>query len=241
MKTGRTKRSSMRGQLPPGIRVILVDDHVMVTSMLNLIFRRYLKLEVVGIAGTGAGAVELIHRTKPDVVILDLGLPDMPVRQLLRRVLAVAGQAKVIANTSLSHPFNLHLLSKSGLHGFVDKIGKPIDTFREAIAIVLAGRIYRPDWFASKLEEVRGACDTFVNVLSEREEDVLELIGEARDDAQIARDLEVTPATIRTYRSRIMRKLKCRSTPELIRYAIAQGFTVPECSPAYRSHLRRSA
>lgn len=200
----------------------------MLSELICLYCRAIPTYEVVSVSATGADAVVAIRRLRPDVVLLDLGLPDMPPRKVIEAVMAVAGPAKVIACTSLLSPLTLRLVEQCKLPGYLDKLSGHMLGLKEAITTVLAGRIYRPVWFRAKLEEVRAMPDSFVRILTDQEEEVLVLIGASLTNGQIALQLGMSERTARAWRTRIMGKVNCHSTPELIRYAIDKGFTVPD-------------
>ena len=219
---------------PARPRIAIVEDQTIVSEMLREYLQRVLRYEVVSVSGNGATALADIPRVRPDVVLLDLGLPDMPPKQLIRAVLAVAANAKVIAFTSLLNPVTLRLVEESKLHGYLDKWSDGVRGLQEAITTVLEGRPYRPVWFRERLSEARVMAHSFVNVLTEREEEVLALIGEACTDQEIAGRQGLSVAAAHAHRVRIMEKLDLHSTPELMRYAIDQGFAVADSASLRR-------
>lgn len=216
------------------VRIAIVEDQTIVSEMLREYLPRVLRCEVVSVSGSGAAALSDIPRLRPDVVLLDLGLPDLPPKQLIRAVLAVAANAKVIAFTSLLNPVTLRLVEESRLHGYLDKWSDGVRGLQEAITTVLAGRSYRPAWFREKLGEARLMPHSFVNALTEREEEVLALIGEACTDQEIADRQGLSVAAAHAHRVHLMEKLDLHSTPELVRYAIDQGFTVADSASLRR-------
>lgn len=219
---------------PARPRIAIVEDQTIVSEMLREYLPRMLHCEVVSVSGSGAAALADIPRLRPEVVLLDLGLPDLPPRKVIEAVLAVAGNAKVIAFTSLLNPVTLRLVDQFKLPGYLDKLGGDVLSLKEAITTVLAGRIYRPGWFREKLSEARVMPHSFVNVLTKREEGVLALIGEACSDEEIAGRRGQSVATAHAHRVHLMEKLDLHSTPELVRYAIDHGFAVADSASLRR-------
>lgn len=134
---------------PP--RIAIVEDQTLVSEMLREYLQRVLHCEVVSVSASGTAALADIRRLRPEVVVLDLGLPDLPPKQLIEAVLAVAGNAKVIAFTSLLNPVTLRMVEESKLHGYLDKWSDGVRGLQEAITTVREGRPYRPAWFREKL------------------------------------------------------------------------------------------
>jgi len=228
--TGTTAASFRRGYTDHE----QLDDLGLVHMNGRVYLPRVLDCEVVAVSSSGTAVLSDIPRLRPDVVLLDLGLPDLPPKQLVEAVLAVADNAKVIAFTALLNPVTLHLVEENKLHGYLDKLGGHKAGLKEAISTVLAGRVYRPAWFREKLSEARAMRQSFVNVLTEREEEVLALIGEACSDQEIAGRQGWSVAAAHAHRVHIMEKLDLHSTPELMRYAIDQGFTVADSASLRR-------
>lgn len=219
---------------PARPRIAIVEDQTIVSEMLREYLPRMLHCEVVSVSSSGAAARADIPRLRPDIVLLDLGLPDMPPRQVIEAVLAVAGNAKVIAFTSLLNPVTLRLVDQFKLPGYLDKLGGNILSLKEAITTVLEGQPYRPAWFRETLREARVMPHSFVNVLTERENEVLALIGEACSDREIAARRGGSVAAAHAHRVHLMEKLDLHSTPELMRYAIDQGFAVADSASLRR-------
>lgn len=143
-------------------------------------------------------------------------------------MLGVANKAKVIAFTGLRNPVILRLVDRLKLPGYLDKAGGQLRGLQEAITTVLAGHIYRPTWFRETRREAREMPHSFEKVLTKREEEVLAMIGEACSDQAVAARRGGSVAAAHAHRCNIMRKLDIHSTPELMRYAIDQGFAAAD-------------
>ena len=178
---------------------------------------------------TGA---ELCRRTKPDLVLLDLDLPDGDGLDLLGDIREASPKARVIVITSHSDDYAVHRSLEAGVSAFVDKCSQPIEVVGEAIAAVAAGRIYYSPVVASARMRLRDDPKAFNKLLSAREQEILRLLGEGLPNDDVAQRVNVSPQTIHSYRRNIMVKLGIHSTPQLIRYAVEKGFTRLRPHPA---------
>ena len=180
---------------------------------------------VVQEAGTAAAALTACRRQAPDLVILDLVLPDGDGLDLLKEIFAVAPAAKVIALSSHIDEFTLHRALSSRVHGILDKNEQPIKVLHEAITAVLEGRQYVSSLVRQLRASVRADPTAFDKILSAREQEVLRLVGDGLSNEQIARQLAISASTAKHHRLNLMAKLDLHSTPQLIRYAMEKGFT----------------
>jgi len=211
------------------MNVLVIEDQTMVRELLALACGEALPKAKVNTAGTRAAALALCRTVPPDLVILDLVLPDGDGLDLLPDIFALAPTAKVIALSSHIDEFTLHRALSSRVHGLLDKNEQPVRILREAITTVLAGRQYVSSFVQRLKASVRADPAAFNKILSEREQGVLRLIGEGLANDQIAARLKISASTAKNHRLNIMAKLDMHSTPQLIRYAIEKGFTrIPE-------------
>ncbi len=176
-------------------------------------------------AGAGAAGVALCREFQPDLVFLDLVLPDGDGLDFMPEISAAAPEAKVIALTSHADEVSLHRALKAKIHGFIDKNEQPLAVLKEAIHTVMSGQPY----FSSVAQRLRTAMHRnptdFSKILSEHEQRLLALFGEGLSNEEIGRRLGLATGTVRNHRSQIMSKLDIHGTPELMRYAIEKGFT----------------
>lgn len=211
------------------MNVLVLEDQTMVRELLALACAQALPQARVETAGTRAAALALAKRLPPDLVLLDLVLPDGDGLDLLPDIFAAAPSAKVIALSSHIDEFTLHRALNSRVHGILDKNEQPVRILREAIATVLAGRQYVSSYVQRLRASVRADPAAFDKILSDREQEVLRLIGEGLNNEQVAARLKISASTAKNHRLNIMAKLDMHSTPQLIRYAIEKGFTrIPE-------------
>jgi len=216
-------------------RVVIVDDQALVRGGFSVIVDSADDLEVVGEAGTGAEALDVVRATSPDVVLMDIRMPEMDgleATRLLGTDPATAG-ARVLVLTTFDLDEYVYDALRAGASGFLLKDTLP-DDLLAAIRIVAAGdalispRItrrlieefaQRPDPSAASLAPVDG--------LTERELEVLALVAKGLSNAEIATELIMSPATAKTHVSRLLTKLDARDRTQLVMIAYETGVAVP--------------
>lgn len=214
------------------MKVLVIEDQTMVRELLALACKQALPKSGVRTAGSRADALALCREAPPDLVILDLVLPDGDGLDLLPDLFALAPGAKIIALSSHIDEFTLHRALSSRVHGILDKNEQPVRILREAITAVLGGQQYVSSLVQRLKASVRANPAAFDKILSDREQGVLRLVGEGLTNDQIATRLKISASTAKNHRLNIMAKLDMHSTPQLIRYAIEKGFTrIPEGPP----------
>ena len=197
----------------------------MVRELLVLACRQAMPMAAVHAAGTGQEALRSCREVVPELVILDLVLPDGDGLDFLKQIFAIAPAAKVIALSSHIDEFMLHRALSSRVHGILDKNEQPLKVLHEAIASVLAGQRYLSSLVQQLRASVRADPTAFDKILSEREQEVLRFVGDGLTNEQIAGRLAISVSTAKHHRLNLMAKLDMHSTPQLIRYAIEKGFT----------------
>lgn len=208
-----------------GVRIVIVEDHLMFRDVIRKICTTQFGHTVVGETESGVRAVELILELKPDVVILDLSLPDMDGFNVVDRVFAAMPALRILVLSSHCDDYTLFRVEKSGVHGFIDKNSNTVETLQEALSAIAEGRIYFSAAFQAAKLARRTDPRSFTKVLSEWERAILSLIGQGLNDDEIGRRLDLSPRTVQTHRSNILRKLDIKGTPKLIAFAIEHGFT----------------
>lgn len=207
------------------MKIIVIEDHQLVRDMLIASCSSIVSGAVVSGASTGATGVALCSTMQPDLVFLDLVLPDSDGIDLVPTILSNVPSARIIALTSHSDEFTLHRALRANVHGFIDKNEQPLGLLAEAIATVMAGRPY----FSSVVQRIRAALRhdpaAFNKVLSDREQELLRFFGEGLSNEEVADRVKLTPGTVKLHRRNIMGKLGVHSTPQLMRYALEKGFT----------------
>jgi DNA-binding NarL/FixJ family response regulator len=210
------------------IRVVLVDDHPVLRAGLSSLLNAEADIEVVAEAATGSSAVEVAARVEPDLVIMDLSLPNMSGTEATRQILARDPRIKVLALTAHEDVSFARALLEAGALGYALK-RSVCDELLRAVRVVAAGSKYvdpslRGLLPASAGERSAGSVAEPVPVLSEREAEVVRLIAEGHTSKDMARQLGLSPRTLETYKARAMSKLNVRTRAGLIRHAIRCGW-----------------
>ncbi|HWI35633.1 MAG TPA: response regulator transcription factor, partial [Burkholderiales bacterium] len=171
---------------------------------------------------TGAEAVALVAEQHPDVLVLDIGLPDTDGVEVARRVRDAVPACRVLALSIHDSRFFVQQMLRAGADGYVVK-SAALPELVQAIRVVASGRVYlSPDIARQALAIVGDDADT---LLGSRERQVLALLADGKRSSDIASDLHISVATVEAHRRNIMRKLDLHSVAELTKYAIRQGLT----------------
>lgn len=214
------------------IRVLLADDHAIVRHGLSRSIQQEEDMEVVGQAGTGLTAMEMARDLMPNVVLMDISMPDMNGMEATRLILRESPQLKVIALSMHSAKRYVREMFRAGATGYLLKDCE-FDELIGAIRMVAEGQTYVSPSISEVVVEdyVRGSlkeeADAF-SVLTQREREVLQLMAEGNSTKQIAARLFISPKTVEAHRLRIMHKLDIDNVAQLTKYAIQEGLTTPE-------------
>jgi DNA-binding NarL/FixJ family response regulator len=210
------------------LNIFLADDHAVVREGLKALINAQPEMEVSGEAGDGRSACQQIEKLQPDVVVMDVSLPEMNGAQATAQLKQACPQVKVLALTVHEDKGYLRQLLEAGAAGYVLKRAAAADLIH-AIRTVAAGGVYLDPALAGKVVGgfVRKATGKGVpegNELSERESEVARLIATGYTNKEIASKLALSVKTVETYKARSMEKLGLRSRAELVRYAMQRGW-----------------
>jgi NarL family two-component system response regulator LiaR len=201
------------------IRVMLVDDHNVVRSGLATFLRAYDDLELVGEARNGVEAVNLCHRYKPDVILMDLMMPEMDGIAATRAILADYPEIKIIAMTSFEEEELVQGVLAAGAISYLLK-NVSSDELAAAIRAASLGKsTLSPEAARVLVQATRPTKDPLVD-LTEREREVLNLVVQGQSNQQIADAMVISVATVKAHVSSILSKLQVSSRAEAIAYAI---------------------
>lgn len=176
-------------------------------------------------AVNGKTALAECRNSQPDLIMLDLVLPDCDGLSLFKDIFAIVPDAKVIILSSRIDEFTLSRVLKLPVHAVVDKNEQPVGILGDVIKAVFAGRRFISPSVERLRLSLRADPAAFDKILSDREQEMLRLIGEGLTNEEIAARLAISANTARNHRVSIMTKLRIHSTPQLVRYAIEKGFT----------------
>ncbi len=206
------------------IRVVLIDDHAVVRDGLAQLLASERDIEVVGSFEDAAGALAAAPRARPHVAVLDVAMPDMNGIELARRLVETAPGVRILMLSMHRLPEYVRQSFAAGAHGYLLKESAGREVIA-AIRAVHAGRRYFGRGIDADLADGKGAARGPLEVLSERERQVLRLVVEGRTSAETAQALELSPKSVETYRSRVMQKLGIADLPGLVKFAIRNGIT----------------
>ena len=206
-------------QTPQTIRVMLVDDHNVVRSGLATFLMAYDDLELVGQAGNGVEAVNLCHRSKPDVILMDLMMPEMDGIAATRAILDHYPDVKIIAMTSFEEEELVHGVLAAGAISYLLK-NVTSDELAAAIRAASVGKSTLSPEAAKALVQATRPAEQPLYDLTEREKEVLNLVVQGQSNQQIADALVISIATVKAHVSSILSKLQVSSRAEAIAYAI---------------------
>lgn len=209
------------------VRVLLVDDHKMFRYALRLILEKEPNIEIVGEAGDGQEMLALAHKLAPDVVCMDISMPQMDGIDATRRLLAINPLIKVIGLSANADQYYVMEMMNAGAAGYITK-AESVDEIMRAINTVYRSqkKYLCPDIAAHVVDAVfKPAQDTAATKLSHREQQVLHLIAEGLSSSTIAQRLQLSASTVEVHRRNIMHKLNLHSIADLTKYAIRNGIT----------------
>ncbi len=206
------------------IRILLADDHQMVREGLRSLLEKESDFQVIGEAEEGRQAVHLVRKLQPDVVVMDITMPNLNGVEATRQIVSEYPDIKIIAlSMHFSRIFVLNML-KAGALGYILK-GDSSEELIEGVRTVSAGGAYFSPKAAKTVTEVLAnpLPDSPLDILKPREREVFQLICEGKNTKQMALDLHVSIKTIEASRRKIIEKLDAQSIPELVIIAIENG------------------
>ena len=210
------------------IRLVLVDDHVVVRSGLRMLLDGISDIEIIGEAGTAQQALEVVKVLRPDVVLMDIGLPDSSGIDAARAIKERYPATAIVALTIHEDEEYFFKMLDAGASGYVPKRAAPEELIT-AIRAAAEGEVYLYPSMAKLLvrgylsQDMPANTDTAVDGLTSREQEVLQHLADGASNDEIAEVLHISPKTVARHRENIMRKLNLHSRTELVKYAIRKG------------------
>ena len=210
------------------IRILIADDHGIVRTGLRLQLEQNNDFEVVGEATEGREAVRMAEELQPDVVIMDIAMPNLNGIQATTQLVKKSPQIGVIILSMYSDETYLMRTLAAGAKGYLLKESADVDLHR-AVEVVAQGKPFFSPAIADTLLEdymrqlqQRGLQDSY-DLLTEREKEILQLLAEGKSNKDVAGILNLSTNTVETHRTRIMQKLDLHSTAEIVLYAVRKG------------------
>lgn len=209
-------------------KLLLVDDHVVVRQGLRMLLESETDIEIVGEASSASQALAELSQLEPDVILMDIGLPDISGIDATRQIKQLAPDTAVVALTIHEDEEYFFKMLEAGASGYVPKRAAP-DEVLSAVRVAARGEVYLYPSLAKLLvkdylgiEQSNKTSDA-LDGLTAREQEVLALLADGASNVEIAEELGISPNTVARHRENIMAKLKLHSRTELVKYAIRKG------------------
>ncbi|AWA29430.1 DNA-binding response regulator [Flavobacterium magnum] len=203
-------------------KIIIVDDHPLVIEGIKALIESDSSFEIVGIALNGKQTNQLLKTEKPDIIFMDINLPDCSGIDLCREILLKFPSIIIIGLSTFNTPSYIQAMLDSGAKGYLLK-NTTKNEFLKALNTVLSHKTYVS-------EEAKSILNTFKTeteiVLTRREREVLQLIASGKSNTEIAKELFISPTTVDSHRTNLLAKFKTNNTALLVKQALKSGFIV---------------
>jgi two-component system response regulator NreC len=210
------------------IRILLVDDHAVVRVGLRMLLENEAGLDIAGEAGSAAEALAQVDRLQPDVILMDIGLPDISGIEATRQVKRLNPKIAIVALTIHEDEEYFFKMLEAGATGYVPKRAAPEELIT-AIRYAARGEVYLyPSMAKLLVKDYLGQGQTDKKErdgeeLTSREQEVFVMLAEGATNGEIAEALSISPKTVARHRENIMQKLNLHTRSELVKYAIRKG------------------
>jgi two-component system, NarL family, response regulator NreC len=222
------QKSSVKKRHKP-IRIILADDHQIVRQGLRVLLESEADIEVIAEADSGRKLVKIAQELLPDIILMDLAMPELNGIEATCQILALVPKIKVIALSMHFDSFSVFNMVKAGASGYLLKDSAAGELIKAIRSVVTGKNYFSSDILGTVLQNINTdrphTIHSAFSVLTSREREVLQLLAEGKTSKQIASSLYLSIKTIETHRAQIMNKLGIKSVAELTKYAIIQGLT----------------
>ena len=205
------------------IRVLLADDHAMVRKGFRLILEAQPDMEIAGEAGNGREAVELAEKLHPDVVVMDVAMPELNGIEATRRLASSSPHTRVLALSMHKDSVYVREILRAGARGYLLKDSIDTDLINAVRAVAKGDGYISPGVSDAVLSDYRRHVTDPLDLLTSREREVLQMIAESKTNKEIAVALNLSVYTVEAHRGKIMEKLNLHSTGELVRFAVRHG------------------
>jgi DNA-binding NarL/FixJ family response regulator len=208
------------------LRIMLVDDHPLIREAIGHLIAEVTDFELVGEAADGEECLARVADLRPDIVVLDIAMPQLNGEQAARELRRRYPNIKIIALSGYADRQFVRAMSKAGVQGYVLKSASGRELIGALRAVAEGKHYLSPEVTGAVMtrwDEPMSGAAAGVDGLGKREKEVLKLIAEGQRSAAIARKMSITVATVEAHRRNILRKLQLHSAADLTRYAIRQG------------------
>jgi two-component system response regulator NreC len=214
------------------IKLLIVDDHIVVRSGLYMLLEGATDIEIIGEASTASDALTSISKLQPDVVLMDIGLPDFSGIEATSKSRQLWPEIAIVALTIHEGQEYFFKMLEAGASGYVPKRAAP-EELLTAIRVAASGEVYLYPSLAKLLvkdfitQERQDQPAKKLDGLTSREQEVLTYLADGFTNAEIGKDLNISPKTVARHRENIMRKLNLHTRTDLVKYAIRKGIIQP--------------
>ena len=205
------------------IRILLADDHGVVRQGFKMILDAQADMEVVGEAANGRAAVELAERLKPDIVVMDVAMPELNGIEATRRLAESAPHVRVLALSMHKDSVYVRETLRAGARGYLLKDSGANDLVAAVRAVASGEGYLSPAVSNAVLDDYRRHVTNAMDLLTSREREVLQMLAEGKTNKEIAAILNLSVYTVDAHRGHIMEKLNLHSINELVRFAVRNG------------------
>jgi DNA-binding NarL/FixJ family response regulator len=205
------------------VRILLADDHALVRQGFRLILASQPDLEIVGEAGNGREAVEMAEALKPDIVVMDVAMPELNGIEATRRLAESCPKTRVLALSMHKDSVYVREILRAGARGYLLKDSIDKDLVSAVRAVAKGDGYLSPGVSEAVLSDYRRHVTDPLDLLTTREREVLQRIAEGKTNKEIATALNLSVYTVEAHRGHVMEKLNLHSTGELVRFAVRNG------------------
>ncbi len=214
-------------------RIVIIEDHALFRAGLRSLISAKQDIEVVGEAGDGLEAIQLVKELRPCLILIDLSMPKLGGIEAIKQIKQLAPETKILVVSMHATEKHLRTTLKAGADGYLLKMADQSE-FHVAIQAILSGRSYISSEFASLVLDVycanngKKAEESSLDTLTDREREILKMVAEGNTNRTIAALLHISPKTVDNHRSNIMRKLDLHNVLALTNYARQHGLLVED-------------
>jgi DNA-binding NarL/FixJ family response regulator len=205
------------------IRILLADDHGLVRQGFSMILGAEADMEVVGQAGNGREAVEMAEKLQPDLVIMDVTMPELNGIEATRRLAISLPRTRVLALSMHKDSAYVREILRAGARGYLLKDSGDADLLKAVRSVANGEGYISPAVSEAVLSDYRRHVTNPIDLLTSREREVLQMIAEGKTNKEIATVLNLSVYTVEAHRGRVMEKLNLHSAGELVRFALRSG------------------
>jgi DNA-binding NarL/FixJ family response regulator len=205
------------------IHILLADDHAVVRQGFKMILAAQPDMEIVGEAGNGREALDLAGQLQPDVIVMDVAMPELNGIEATRRVADVSPRSRVLALSMHKDSVYVREILRAGARGYLLKDSIASDLLAAVRAVARGEGYLSPGVSDAVLNDYRRHVTDPIDLLTSREREVLQMIAEGKTNKEIATVLNLSVYTVDAHRGRIMEKLNVHSVTDLVRFAVRCG------------------